>query len=109
MNTINLKTNKSTEGNKEKEWVAIGKKFKADELTVLQEDEEDIDGDSIDADFGYHLTWKTEEDDIHVYGDKTNKTAIKVDEPPYKKASIKKLEQALACLKEIEANRKKYY
>ena len=97
-------------GSKEKEWVAIGKKYKADILEVLDEDNEyPADCIQVTEEYAYSLRWKIEEDDIWVFGEKNYKTTIQVDEAIYKKESIVKLEKAVMCFKEIEANKKKYY
>lgn len=112
--TINISSGKTKNDSKEGVWLALGEKYGADELEVYER------GDMFDcgigitefASYGYELTWKTKEDHIHVAGDGKNEkngTHIIVDEPTHFKPSIAKLEQAIKCQKEIEANRKKYY
>lgn len=98
---------------KQKEWEALAKKYGADELKVYNKDESfGRDIGKVIARYGYELTWETEEDHIHVLGDGDGAkidTFIIVDEPTHMKESLKKLDYAMKCLKEIEANRKKYY
>lgn len=97
---------------KEALWIEIGKKYGADNLTVYNKGEEYENGNSVSAKFGYELTWKTEEDDIRVFGDgkgETTNTIITIDNDTYQPESIKKLKQAVACLEEIEKNRRKFY
>lgn len=108
--TINISTESITQGTKEDAWFALGKKYKADTLEVLENGDRDKNGEWIQGDYGYHLEWETEEDDIHVFGEKEDvSTMIKVDEIVNCKESIKKLENAVKCAKEIEANKRKYY
>lgn len=109
---IDLKTNKKVEVNKEKEWIALGKTYRADTLEILEKDDEFPDDRIVFANHGYHLTWHTKEDDIHVYGDgakKISNAIIKVDEATYRKESIDKLQCAVDCAKEINANKKKFF
>ncbi len=98
---------------KQKEWKELAEKYGADELVIYKKGENLVVGmGEIKATYGYKLTWKTKEDHIHVMGDGANtryQTIIVVDEPTYLPESLKKLDKAIKCMKEIEANRKKYY
>ena len=98
---------------KQKDWMELARKYKADELRIRNRGESLGDGlGDVATSYGYELIWNTLEDDIHVVGDGAgNKpdTYIVVDEPTYLDESIVKLGNAIKCLKEIEANRKKYY
>jgi hypothetical protein len=109
---IELLTKTEKNKSKEKEWTALGKKYKADKLTIGEAGDKLDVCNSVDINYGYMLTWHTDEDDIHVGGDGVARypnTHIKVDEATYLPESIKKLNLAMKCLAEIEANRKKYY
>lgn len=99
-------------GTKQAEWAEIGKTYGADELVVYEQGEEYSSGGSVTAKYGYELTWRTEEDDIHIFGDgkgEVPNTMIGVDSNTYYPESIKKLKQAIACLEEIEKHKRKFY
>lgn len=109
MKTITLDKGESVSG-KEEAWIAIGNKYEANELRVLEKGDYYLYESSdfrVKAKIGYQLTWKIKEDDIHVFGSK--ETAIQVDSTIEYKESVEKLQLAIVCWKEIEANKKKYY
>lgn len=113
MRTIEIIKNKIMKTNpKVKEWEALAKKYEANELHILEEEETFPSYGNVVGKIGFWLEWHTTEDNIHVFGDGKGdypNTIIKVDEATYLPESIKKLQQAIKCYTEIEANRKKYY
>lgn len=97
---------------KEKVWLELGKRYKANILKIIKEGDRFPDESECVAKYGYILVWNVEEDDIHVFGDgngEITQTIIQLDNALNYPESIEKLELAIKCLHYIEANRKKYY
>ena len=91
-------------------WFELGKKYGANTLTILTEDDVYPDGADVECDEAYSLSWEIEEDDIHLYGSKDlDNPELHLNESIFEKESIEKLEKAIKCYKEINKNRKKYY
>ena len=103
-----------------KAWEALMKKHGANYLIVCKEDETLSNHmhssmkqfSKVVNKEGFVLEWKTDEDNLYVYGDGAGEITTAViysDNPIYLPDSIAKMNKALKAYHEINANPKKYF